>query len=258
MAKKDDGEKVKTLERGDIYFFYRPKIEEEEPESLEEVQRLYMVLHPEGEEKYRLSIIGRKKLPDPSASGKSRYWGFVDLVRKDPKKLRDELGRDRYHTKTRGEREVPEARPLGEGIYRISRHDGHTHLLYALELPKQPGEAQQEFQLEEEASYIISVKNPEKPTPRQAGLSEARDAEYPKKLQKKFRDRRFADADPPEFMDHEGTQFIMVAASEDIQEELGIELQTEKESKASADVFKDLRVDKSKHPVKPLFEGEWE
>ncbi|RJP17541.1 MAG: hypothetical protein C4520_16385 [Candidatus Abyssobacteria bacterium SURF_5] len=251
-------EKVSTLEKGDIYFFYRPKVEEESPESREDVQRLYMVLHPEKEKKYRLSIIGRKRMPDPAVSGKERYWGFVQVVRKDPKAIRDELREEKYRTKTRGEREIPAARPLGEGIYRIARHGNHTHLLYSLELPKEPGEPQEEFQIEEEASYIMSIKNPEKPTPPSAGLGEARQAEYPKKLQEVFRDRRFADVDPPEFMDHEGTQFVLVAALEDIKEDMGIDLETENESRASADVFKDLKLDRSKHPTKPLFEGEWE
>ena len=59
-------------------------------------------------------------------------------------------------------------------------------------------------------------------------------------------------------MDREGTEFLLVAASEDIGEELGIELKTENESHMSADVIKDLKVNKKKHPAKPLFKGEWE
>jgi hypothetical protein len=32
-----------------------------------------------------------------------------------------------------------EAGPAGEGRYAIVDHDGHTHLVYALELPQEPG-----------------------------------------------------------------------------------------------------------------------
>ncbi|MBE0534593.1 MAG: hypothetical protein IH624_02910 [Phycisphaerae bacterium] len=37
-------DKAETLERGDIYFFYRPKVNEQEPQGLGDVQRFYMGL----------------------------------------------------------------------------------------------------------------------------------------------------------------------------------------------------------------------
>ena len=37
---------VGTIERGHIYFFYRPKVELKEAHSLDDVQRFYMVLIP--------------------------------------------------------------------------------------------------------------------------------------------------------------------------------------------------------------------
>jgi hypothetical protein len=38
---------------------------------------------------------------------------------------------------------------------------------------------------------------------------------------------------------------------------LGIELHPQHESKWSADIFKDLHMEKSEHPIEPLFTGEW-
>lgn len=257
MARKSE-EKTATLEQGDIFFFYRPRVEEEEPESKSELQRLYMVLHPEGKERYRLAVIGRKELPDPAQGGRARYWGFVDVVRKDPKSIRRELEREEYGTKTRGERHLPAARPAGEGVYRIVRHGNHTHLVYALELPDKPGAVQRELNIEEEASYIISIANPEKRGPQAPGLSEEQAADYPKRLQEVFRGRKFADADPPDLLDRQGAEFLLIAAAEDIREELGIELHPEDESASSADIFKDLRLDRQKRPTAPLFEGRWE
>lgn len=261
MAKeqgKKDKVKVETLERGNIYFLYRPKVEEEDPESLSDVQRFYMVLSPEDSKKFRLAIVGRKRLPDPEKSGKAKNWGFVDMVRNSPDSIRDALKGEEYKTKTRGERHEPAARPMGEGVYRILRHGDHTHLAYALELPKKPKEVQKEAQIEDEASYIISIKNPEAGSPRAAGLSEERKAEYPKYLREQFQGRKFADADPPAFLDKEGTEFLLVSAAEDIEEELGVEMKTQKESVNSADIFKELRLDKNERPIKPLMEGKWD
>ena len=33
--------RTKTLEHGDLYFFFRPRVEEESPEKLEDVQRSF-------------------------------------------------------------------------------------------------------------------------------------------------------------------------------------------------------------------------
>lgn len=250
-------ESVETLERGNIYFLYRPRVEEEDPESLEDVQNMYMVLSPHGKDEYRLGIIGRKHLPDPGAK-QERIWGFIEAIEKDPKKVVDELGEEEYETKTRGTRHRPAARPAGEGVYRIVRHEDHTHLVYALELPKSPGEVQDEMELEEEASYVISVKNPEKPSPRSAGLPQDRNADYPKSLQEKFEGRRFIDADPPKLLDYEGSQFVLISAAEDVKEDLGIELDPQDENESRAEIFNDLRLEKSKQPIDPLTEGEWE
>jgi hypothetical protein len=186
-------------------------------------------------------------MPKPGRSAENRLWGFVDMVRKSPKSIRDALSEDTYRTKTRGEREIPAARPAGEGVYRILMHGGnHTHLVYALELPKKPGEVQQALEIEPEMSYILNIANPERSKPQAAGLSEKRQAHFPKHLMERFRGRKFSEADPPEFLDKEGAEIVLIAASEDISEELGIELKTENESAASAEIFKDLRLDRSK------------
>jgi hypothetical protein len=200
---------------------------------------------------------GCKKLQDPERSGQAREWGFVDLVRKSPKSILEALGEESYQTKTRGKQHLPAARPCGEGVYRILLHGNHTHLIYVLELPQSRDEVQEELGIEDEASYIISVKNPEKGSPRAAGLTKERSADFPKSLQHNFRDRRFSEADPPDFLNHEGTEFILVGASKDIYEELGIRLKAEKESEYSADIFKQMNVDKKNRPVEPLLHGKW-
>jgi hypothetical protein len=249
---------VEVLERGNIYFLFRPKIGEESPEQLEDVQRMFIVLSPEGLQRYRLLVIGRKQLPEPERSGTEKNWGFVEAVSKNPESIEDRLDPQRYATKTRGERRLSAVRPVGEGVYRIVRHDGHTHFAYALELPKHIGEAQAAFNIEQEASYIISIKNPLTGAPPGVGLLEEQQAHFPRWLQEKFRDRRFCEADPPDFLNYEGTEFVLISAAEDVSEELGIDLHPENESVASADIFNDLKMERSVHPLKPLFKGEWE
>lgn len=102
------------------------------------------------------------------------------------------------------------------------------------------------------------MKNPEKPSPKSAGLPRDRSAKYPKSLQEKFEDRRFIDADPPDLLDYDGSQFVLISAAEDVKEDLGIELSPQDEDESRAEIFSDLRLEKSKQPIEPLLEGEWE
>lgn len=250
--------KVKTLERGNIYFFYRPRVEEEDPQGKSDLQRLYMLLNPNRSGRYRLIVIGQKHLPDPQKSGRQRQWAFVDRVRQSPREIRRYLEDETYSTKTRGERHLPAARAAGEGVYRILRHEDHTHLVYSLELPTKTGEVQEGLEIEPEASYIASIANPERGSARAPGLSKEQRAEFPKKLKDRFRDRKFADVDPPDFLDYEGAELILISADEDISEELGIELDTERETTTSAEIFRDLHIDKSDLPTEPLLSAKWE
>ena len=69
------------------------------------------------------------------------------------------------------EKEELQLPPAGEGKYSIVKHDGHTELAYLLELPEIPGPTQREFEIKKEASYIISVKNPDINVPGFAAFS---------------------------------------------------------------------------------------
>jgi hypothetical protein len=48
-------------------------------------------------------------------------------------------------------------------------------------------------------------------------------AQFPKRLQQKFRGRRFAPLDPPDFLDYEGAQLVFIGAAENAKKELGID-----------------------------------
>src|SRR5438876_3425749 len=186
-----------VLEQGHIYFFYRPRVETHEPESIEEIQRLYMILHPRGQDKYRMLVIGHKKLPEASKAGKQKYWAFIDRVVSNTKQLEQQtLKEQHYDTATHGERTQPAARPAGEGVYAIVEHDEHAHLAYVLELPQRLGPVQEATNIEEEASYIMAIKNPEASSPPGVGLDASQETHYPKSLQEKFNGKRFIPPNP--------------------------------------------------------------
>src|SRR5438477_8390430 len=104
-----------ALERGDIYFLYRPAVGEENPKSLLDVQRFLVVLKPEGQNLFRLLIIGRKRLPKTDEH--ERFWGFVDAVTHSANALERSLRESEYETQTRGRRHAPAVGPAGAGLY---------------------------------------------------------------------------------------------------------------------------------------------
>jgi hypothetical protein len=247
---------AKVLEEGDVYFLYRPKVEKTEVRSLSDVERFYLVLHPRQKDKYRLLIMGEKTMPEIKGSN-NISWSFVENVSKKPEGVEDELDRKEYETKTRGHRFVESVRPVGEGIYMLTTHDNHTHFVYALELPKKINEVQEAFNLKNQASYVVTVKNPKAPSPPEVGYRPREGFSFPRNLQDKFDNRKFVRVDPPEFMDHKNAQFLFIGAAEDVEKELGLKLQPQAENEATAEMFSDLGLEKELHKTEPLFTGKW-
>jgi hypothetical protein len=240
------------LERGDIFFFYRPRVDTMEVRSLEDVQRFFFILHPEPSTRFRRVIIGSKRLPRPDRH--ERAWAFVAEVAEGPPPLLDELRDTEYETKSGRRRVQPEARPVGEGRYTIVDHEGHSHLAYALEHPQQPGEAQRAMQIEPEASYIAAVRNPDTPAPPGLALS-GRAPALPEHLRERFGDRRFAPLDTPEWLDYERVELVLIGALRAATRELGIDLDPEDERIHDADLFTDLRIRPGELPTEPLRTG---
>ncbi|HEX6141338.1 MAG TPA: hypothetical protein VFZ01_01360 [Geminicoccaceae bacterium] len=240
------------LEDGHLYFAWRPKIDVEQPGGIGDVERFYMIMRPDGGRLFRLIVIGRKHLPDIGEH--ERCWGFVESVAKEGKDIEAGLRATTYQTKTRGERTLQAARPAGEAAYALLRDGSSTFLAYALTRPERPGPVQKAFNILPEASFALSVKNPEKGAPPGVGLGDEQQADYPKTLQKVFRDRRFADEDP-RLLDYEGAEIVLVGADRRPGRTHGVDLEDEVEG--SADIFRHLRFAKSRHPVEPLLEGRW-
>lgn len=242
------------VEEGDIFFAYRPRVNEDEAEGLADVQRFFMMLKPAAKKLVRLAVLGRKR--QPKTEEHERIWGFIDRIDRMGKAIDAELKEHHYATKTRGEREVPAARPAGEGVYALLQRGRNLHLTYALELPERPGEVQQEFNIPKQGAYILSVANPERSLPPGAGLPEGEDAHYPKRLQREFRGRRFATADPG-LLDFEGAEFVLVGARTDAERAYDVDLGAEHETAARSDIFRQLKLSRHDRPLEPLLKGEW-
>lgn len=249
------------VEEGDIFFFYRPKVGAEEVGDIEDIQRFYVVTAPEQEKgKLRLFMMGQKKLPsitEDESMAERRNWALNVLTTKNADDIRHELLPVEYETETRGKRKVGPATPAGEGKYSIVRHDGHTELAYVLELPEVPGPTQKEFGVRKEASYIISVKNPNIQAPGFKAFEE-RKPSYPLEIQQMFGDRRWISVENPEILNYKNTQVLLIGARKsDAQEELGIDLDEEKENVHKAELFKELKIKREHVPLRPLLKGEF-
>jgi hypothetical protein len=252
-------EKSQVVEHGDIFFFYRPKVGKEEVDGIEDVQRFYMVTAPEGG-KYRLFVVGQKQLPEiveGKSTSEEKNWALNILSTSNTEDIRKELMPAEYQTETKGTRRIGAAMPAGEGKYSIVKHENHTELAYVLELPEVPGPIQKEFEIKKEASYIISVKNPDKQV-RGFAAFEKRKPQYPASIKEKFGDRRWINVEDAEIMNYENAQVLLIGArKKDVQEELGIDLNEERETADTAELFKELKIRKEQVPLKSLLKGEF-
>src|SRR5919198_4644161 len=148
------------------------------------------------------------------------------------------------------------------GKYTIVKRQNHAELAYIREMPKEPGEAQQELGIEKEASYVISVINPRKP----AASSVADGGKYPSTEEIPAYPeevlREFGNTDifvslskDTKLIDYQNGQIILSGAREGrdvIKTEIGIEIG---ESSQSADIINKLKVRKNQVPIRPLTEG---
>ena len=96
-------------------------------------------------------------------------------------------------------------------MYAIIKPDGDrsSHLAYSLNLPQEITDAQREFGLKQEGSFVISVKNPEGSAPSNS-YAPPNKASYPKELQEKFGGYAWIPADPPELLSYDDAQVLFI------------------------------------------------
>jgi hypothetical protein len=89
-------------------------------------------------------------------------------------------------------------------------------------------------------------------------LDETRRAVFPKHLQDRFHGHCFISVDPPEFLDYTGAEILLVGAKQDVFAEPGVDLNPEHETQTTAEIFNDLKLERSLHSLTPMFKGKWE
>ena len=175
------------MEKGIIYFFSRGRVGINEPSSVDEIARSYIVLRPipHGAKlgdgpmgdagKNRVLALPKKVLPK---SPKDRFMVFVEKANcsiEDIKK--DFLSASDYTTKTAGTRHTPQATPIAEGVYAIISTGRESHLAYILTLPSEVSEVQKDIGLNNRGSFVASLRNPQYDAPAVAQLPKS--PEYP-------------------------------------------------------------------------------
>ncbi|KAL5374307.1 hypothetical protein DPSP01_012046 [Paraphaeosphaeria sporulosa] len=211
------------LEKGIVYFFTRNRVGIEDSESIGDLARTYFVLRPlpigtklgEGAlpdlENNRLLALPKKVFPK---SHSDRFMAFVEKANTTIQDLKDSFFKgDEYETRTQGTRRVEPVATVAEGVYFITRtEDRSTHLVYAITIPSKLGEVQEDLGLREQGSFVISVKNPQRPGPANSNLPQG--PYFPKEFFEEFRGLAWSEV-KPKYLDYPNTQILLIGEHTD-------------------------------------------
>ncbi|KAL5435908.1 hypothetical protein PMIN06_004690 [Paraphaeosphaeria minitans] len=211
------------LEKGIVYFFTRNRVGIEDSESVGDLARTYFVLRPlpigtklgEGAlpdlANNRLLALPKKIFPK---SHNDRFMAFVEKANTTIQNLKDNFFKgDEYETRTQGTRRVEPVATVAEGVYFITRTEDHsTHLVYAITIPSELGEVQEDLGLREQGSFVISVKNPQRPGPANSNLPQGPD--FPNEFFEEFRGLAWSEV-KPKYLDYPNTQILLIGEHTD-------------------------------------------
>ena len=186
---REQDESPNILEKGIVYFFTRARVNEDHPESAQDLQRSYFVLRPlakgtqitDGpiEDSNTARLVALPKKVFPKATGRDKYLTFVEKVNCSMDELRNSFfSGGEYSTVTAGVSHTQPVTPVGEGVYAITSIGRDSHFAYMLTIPSEAGEVQEELGIRKRASYIISMRNPTTPAPKGQAVPPSPD--YPK------------------------------------------------------------------------------
>lgn len=221
------------LEQGNIYFFYKPKKGNLIVERFDEVGRFYFVLQPFESTQLRFIVLGAKKLPKTQESDGAAGWAIVQRV-----------GGKGFEVERQQTMKSGSARPAGEGVYALVRHDDHTHFLYSLELPSRLGEVQHALGISREANYIIVIKHPITTSPTRTTPPYV------------ISDQKFRALESSHELNQTGSEILLTSGKKLINR-LGVRVEKDHETMETADIFSKLHVDQQRHPITPLVSGKW-
>lgn len=221
-SSRAEAEPSNILEKGLIYFFVRGRVGIDDPSSVDDIARSYMILRPMPSgaaltdaapigdaHKNRIIALPKKVLP---ASRRDTFLCIVDAADASFDTIKNEhLKSSDYSTKTQGLRHTPAAKPIAEGIYALTHTGRESHLSYILTVPSELGEVQKDIGLNSRGAFITSVKNPGTSAP--AGAAPQAQAEYPEGMKKDFRGLRWGRLEPAH-LNHASAQFLLIGEGE--------------------------------------------
>lgn len=185
-SQREESTPSSILEKGIIYFFFRGRVNIDEPSDVNEIARSYMVLRPlphgaklgDGvigdDGNNRLLALPKKVLP---TSHRDRFMVFVEKSKSSMEDIKNTFKSSDYATKTAGTRHTPAATPIAEGVYAITSTGRESHLAYILTIPSELSEVQKDVGLRERGSFVASVRNPKYEGPANTNLPKGPD--YP-------------------------------------------------------------------------------
>jgi len=216
------------LEKGVIYFFFRPRANVDEPHDVNDIARTYLLMRPippgaklgDGsivdQGTCRLLVLPKKVLP---LSGKDRFLMFVEKTKTGFADLKESFMAGYDHvTKTAGTSHIPPVTPVAEGVYAITSTGRESHLAYIINIPAELGQVQKDLGLRERGSFVTSVKNPTQPAPSYAHFPKG--PSYPQDILDEFRGLRWKPLEP-KYLDYPNAQFLLIGESFDHSTGLG-------------------------------------
>ncbi|KID83803.1 BTB domain transcription factor [Metarhizium guizhouense ARSEF 977] len=193
----------RVLEKGVLYYFIRGRVGIDEPKSIDDIARGYLILRPIPDDAKLHGALPTRYLQ----AQRTDSWRLSKNHTRRMTNLAEKLKGDVYETKTAGRRQSPDATPVGEGVYVLTTTGRESHLSYMATLPHELGELQHPLRFNDKGSFIISSKNPTYKGPSFAQLPKG--PEYPRSVLDKFGDLRWVGAQP-EFMDYPRAQILLI------------------------------------------------
>jgi hypothetical protein len=241
---REEAQPSNILEKGIIYFFTRGRVGTDNPDSVQDLQRSFMVMHPlpagakitDGtvQEMNNLRLLALPKKVWPKGPN-DKFMSFVEKAGTSMAELKDDFFKgSEYSTKTTGTNHTPNVSLVGEGVYAFTNTGGGrgaAHLVYMLTVPSSLGEVQQDIGLKEKGSFVISLKNPEAPGPANASLPQKPD--WPKEFIEEFGGRGWMPAEP-KHLDYANAQILMIG--EDFESSDNLEAKPKDEKDESKEV----------------------
>ena len=217
---REEAQPSNVLEKGIIYFFTRGRVGTDNPDSVQDLQRSFMVMRPlpagakltdgavQDLKNLRLLALPKKVWPK---GGNDKFMSFVEEAGTSMAELKDSFfAGSEYSTKTTGTNHTPNVTLVGEGVYAFTNTGGcrgAAHLAYMLTVPSTLGEVQQDLGIKEKGSFVISLKNPEAPGPANASLPQKPD--WPSEFIEEFGGRGWMPAEP-KHLDYAHAQILMI------------------------------------------------